>query len=632
MPLREWLKPPRSLLIVLSLLTLVAVLSLIWFGLRLLEQERAADEARRQEQMERGADRVAASMRGILAETREELNAWSITPTHDGQPDQGVFLAGKSEQVSAHPEGRLLYWPSALPDKEAPASVFAEGERLEFVQEQQERAADWYRGLAESHASAAVRAGALMRLARVLRKLGRKKDSSAVYMKLARFSQEQVAGVPAELVARNEMCELHARTAEAEQLKKDLLSGRWRLSRGQFEFYWLEAVRLSRHDESLPMASVALTNAAAVAWKESLNDAADRGERTLWVEGKPFFATWQAGAQGHSLLLLPMDAILQRLSHSEEVVWAIVDGEGRVLAGRRDPVDRAAVRTGAEGRLPWNLYVTGVLSTSDASLLARKRFVLSAVTILVLCVLAGSHFIARAIRKEMEVAKLQANFVSAVSHEFRSPLTSIRQLAELLAEGRATNDRRQVYYDTLVRETSRLQRLVETLLDFGRMEAGARRYQFQTLEAGDLAREVTAEFEPQIAGSGRYIEMNGPLGQCAIQADREALAVALRNLIDNALKYSPQRAAVRVEWGRENGCVAIRVRDQGHGIRVSEQKMIFQKFVRGSAAAAGQVKGTGVGLTIACQIAAAHRGEISVISELGRGSTFTLLLPSAEKV
>src|SRR5262249_24679535 len=150
-----------------------------------------------------------------------------------------------------------------------------------------------------------------------------------------------------------------------------------------------------------------------------------------------------------------------------------------------------------------------------------------------------TYFIARAIRRENEVARMQSDFISAVSHEFRSPLTSIRQLSEILALGRAPSDaRRQPYYDMLVSETGRLQRLIESLLNFGRMEAGARQFHFEPADAGALVRTVVAELEPQAAGAGRHIELCGD-GNCRIEADPEAISVALRNLVDNALKYSP---------------------------------------------------------------------------------------------
>jgi signal transduction histidine kinase len=256
---------------------------------------------------------------------------------------------------------------------------------------------------------------------------------------------------------------------------------------------------------------------------------------------------------------------------------------------------------------------------------------MAAMAIMVLFLISGTYFIGRAIRREMEVSRMQSDFVSAVSHEFRSPLTSMRQLAEILAFGRVPNeDRRQVHYDTLVRETGRLQRLVEALLNFGRMEAGARQYHFEELDTATLVGRVVAEFEPQIAGQGRHIELVGAGDGCTIEADPEAMSVALRNLVDNAIKYSPACPTVWVEWERQREFVAIRVRDQGVGIQPSERKAIFRKFVRGSAAAKGNVKGSGVGLAMVRHIVAAHGGAIRVASQPGQGSTFTVLLPAME--
>ena len=253
---------------------------------------------------------------------------------------------------------------------------------------------------------------------------------------------------------------------------------------------------------------------------------------------------------------------------------------------------------------------------------------------MVLFLLAGSYFIARAIRRDMETTRMQSDFVSAVSHEFRSPLTSIRQLSELLAEDRVPSpDRRRVYYDALVKESTRLQRLVEALLNFGRMEAGARQYHFENLDPANLVERVAAEFEPNVVAAGRRIELDGERHRWHIDADPEALSVALRNLVDNALKYSPNCPTVWVEWGEERERVAIRVRDEGLGIPAAERRAIFRKFVRGSAAASANVKGSGVGLAMVRHIVAAHGGEITVASEPGQGSTFTILLPAgAERI
>ena len=181
-----------------------------------------------------------------------------------------------------------------------------------------------------------------------------------------------------------------------------------------------------------------------------------------------------------------------------------------MVLGRRDRTERAAIRPAAESQLPWTLYVSGAPNPPGTGLPESQRFLLLGMGVMVLFLIAGTYFIARAIRREMEVSRMQSDFVSAVSHEFRSPLTSIRQLSEMLELGRVpSEDRRQVYYATLVRETQRLQRLVEALLNFGRMEAGARPYRFEEIETASLVHRVAGEFEAQLA-AGRRIELSGP--------------------------------------------------------------------------------------------------------------------------
>jgi signal transduction histidine kinase len=331
------------------------------------------------------------------------------------------------------------------------------------------------------------------------------------------------------------------------------------------------------------------------------------------------------------MLVTQPESLLKPVLAGSGVSCAALDGEGRVVAGHKGSAGRAVVRTVAETQLPWVLYFTGIQGATDAGMVARQRFLVLVTVVTALFLIAGAYFIARAVRRDLEVSRMQSDFVAAVSHEFRSPLTSIRQLSELLAEGRVSApERRQVYYDTLVRESTRLQRLVEALLNFGRMEAGVRKYRFEEMDAAGLVERVVAEFESQIAASGRHIELEAAPGVCPIDADPEALSVALRNLVDNALKYSPGRPTVWVQWGAEKEHVAIRVRDRGMGIPAFERRAIFRKFFRGTAAATANVKGSGVGLSMVRHIVAAHGGEISVVSEPGEGSTFTILLPAGE--
>jgi signal transduction histidine kinase len=251
---------------------------------------------------------------------------------------------------------------------------------------------------------------------------------------------------------------------------------------------------------------------------------------------------------------------------------------------------------------------------------------LAGLAILGALILGSGYFTFRGIQRELAAARLQSEFVSAVSHEFRTPLTSMRQLSEMLSKGRViSEDRRQQYYDVLTRESERLHRLVERLLNFGRTEAGAARYHLEPVELGELIRAVAGEFQRQAEHC--QVEVSVDAAPCRIRGEREMLSLALWNLLDNAMKYSPECRTVWISLSRNGAQAAIAVRDQGVGIPRHEQGRIFKKFVRGAGTAALGVKGTDIGLTMVDHAVKAHGGQVRLESEVGRGSTFTIVLP-----
>jgi signal transduction histidine kinase len=226
---------------------------------------------------------------------------------------------------------------------------------------------------------------------------------------------------------------------------------------------------------------------------------------------------------------------------------------------------------------------------------------------------------------------MQSDFVAAVSHDFRTPLTSLRQYSELLASGRvASDEHRRKYYGFLVQESQRLQRLVEGLLDFGRMEAGAKEFNLEPLPARPWVEEVTAEFQREVEEDGYQVDVDWRGPDVTLSADRMAMSQALWNLLDNAVRYSPDSRTVGVEVERETRHLLIHVRDRGLGIKPEERRKIFEKFVRGSAALCRSTEGTGLGLTMVRHTVEAHGGTISVESEPEQGSTFTISLPVEE--
>jgi two-component system phosphate regulon sensor histidine kinase PhoR len=287
------------------------------------------------------------------------------------------------------------------------------------------------------------------------------------------------------------------------------------------------------------------------------------------------------------------------------------------------------VRLASATSLPWNLHLLTLdVGVRHAYFDARRRVLLGAILFIALLVLAGSYFVWRALTHEMAVARLQADFVSAVSHELRTPLTALQQFSELLVAGRVANENdRLQYYKAMAHESRQLRRLVERLLDFGRIEAGALRYRTEPLDPTALVRDVVAEFESSGEARGHRIELNVNGSMRPVRADAEMLGCVIWNLLDNAVKYSPGCSTVWVDLEQDAASTAVRVRDQGVGVRPEEREDIFRKFFRGTAAKASEVRGAGIGLAMARQIVAAHGGRLVVESQPGEGSVFIVELP-----
>ena len=244
--------------------------------------------------------------------------------------------------------------------------------------------------------------------------------------------------------------------------------------------------------------------------------------------------------------------------------------------------------------------------------------------------LGGMALALRAASREMRLSQMKSDFVSNVSHELRTPLASIRVFGEFLKLGRAvTAEKVMEYGEYIETESRRLSRLINNILDFAKIESGRKTYQFHRADVREVVEETLRTFEVRLRNSGFQIRFDASaargLPPAAIDAD--AIGQALSNLLDNAVKYSDGAKEIGVRLERDADWIVISVTDSGIGISKQEQRKIFDRFHRVSTGLVHDVKGSGLGLSIVSHIVRAHRGKVTVASEPGKGSTFSLRLP-----
>jgi signal transduction histidine kinase len=252
-------------------------------------------------------------------------------------------------------------------------------------------------------------------------------------------------------------------------------------------------------------------------------------------------------------------------------------------------------------------------------------------TFIVAILLGGSLLLWQAWRHQRE-ARQKTSFVSSVSHELKTPLTTIRMYAELLGEGTIREpDKQKRYLETIIRESQRLTRLVNNVLDFARLEQGRRSYRHEPLELSGFLQQLFERQAPRLAEAGLQLEQSSAADDLEIRTDRDALEQILLNLLDNAIKYAATGKRLQLDLASDARWIRLRLRDFGPGIPVAHRERIFEKFHRVDASLTAGQQGSGLGLSIAGQLAAGLGGGLRYLPAEGGGSCFELTLPREEK-
>jgi signal transduction histidine kinase len=357
------------------------------------------------------------------------------------------------------------------------------------------------------------------------------------------------------------------------------------------------------------------------------------------ADGVALLAAFPGGSPGPNLAVLRLSEPELRRGVLEKTqaglggqsLLAVLDASDRPVFAAR-PLDRAqrVVTVPFGETLPtWRLglYEPEGLSPRDA--VRRQATLFAAVFVLLLGVIGvGLTASYRLVRRESEMARLKSDFVANVSHDLKTPLALIRMYAETLEMNRVPGEAsRREYYSVITRESERLTRLIDNVLDFSRIESGAQRYALMRRPLEPVIHDVLDAFRHPLTQAGFKVEVSVERDLPELPLDADALAQALANLVDNAIKYSGEGRRVEIRAGRAGDEIRLEVADDGIGIPAAEHARIFEKFYRvGSSDTQGR-RGSGVGLTLVKHIVEAHGGRVTVHSDRGRGSRFVLYLP-----
>ncbi len=320
----------------------------------------------------------------------------------------------------------------------------------------------------------------------------------------------------------------------------------------------------------------------------------------------------------------------------------------RPLVASDDALEFAAVGTNSEQRGNGSRSLTGALriwsvrpaesfvDDQRRTVLAQTLVYVGLTTVALAMLLLAMWFLTRVVRREVALAELKSGFVADVSHELKTPLALIRMFAETLRDGRvASDEKRDEYYEVILRESTRLTDLINNILDFSRIEAGRKDYHLEATDVAAAVEQTYASYCPQLehAGFGHELRIEADLP--LVDADRGAIAQILVNLITNAVKYSDDEKHILIEvtsdTRRNRRGVLISVHDLGIGIFPEDRAMLTEGFYRASDTRVRGKAGAGLGLAVVRHIVDAHGGTLDVESRLVKGSTFRVFLPAAPK-
>jgi signal transduction histidine kinase len=613
LPMVRTLLPGRE-----SRLFLVAILTpclvLVVLSLRVLDQERQLELKRRAEEHQRQLTGLSQELLARLERIKVGL-AFSPVPATD--PLVAAIGTMRSERLVFpwDENGGILSFRQAVAQLRFSA-LLRQAEREELDRSFADAVVTSQEAIrASPHPPA--QAYARLLLARVLKKAGRRQESLSQYELVLESPPGLMDehGIPLALYAASPLLDAGLRRTELGHIIRTLIEG---------DEWWSPATLYMLRDLAQKVAASDLDARLAGLIHDREQAESLRRDSTgllppaqtaepVWVSyGDPPWLVGMTprGQVAESMIAVRLQELTDRMELSKSQIRLAANGPGEPL-GQSFPGLRATVPV-----------------TTERSEYSQQRLIIFAIAVVLSVTLFAGYLLWRDVRRELRLAEARSQFVAGVSHELKTPLTAIRMFAESMRMDEDLDRHAQIgHLDTILQETDRLNRLVDNVLDFARIEQGRKTYRMQPTSLAEVVDAAAKAMDYPMMQSGFQLRVTVDRSLPPILTDRDALQQAVLNLLSNGMKYSAESREIALDLSRENDAAVIRVVDQGVGIPREEQTRIFERFYRVQSPENERLPGTGLGLTLAAHIIAAHGGTIAVESEPGKGSAFIIRIP-----
>ncbi|MDP2653325.1 MAG: HAMP domain-containing sensor histidine kinase [Candidatus Omnitrophota bacterium] len=607
-------------------------------AIRTVAREEAFLEKRLQDTLSAETSHTASAVTGLLAAAKEELNrTLTFRPQQTDQAFQ-VSLWKKSSDLVDIPfllsPNRELLWPSEVAQVSASEKFFIRWS-LDFFKDLE--ATPVYQNIALAYKDKIIEEAPRYQTT----SWGDSSDQQAMQQKssspkLASRSRAQKSDAIGEQYSASQF-------AQYEPLQKEVYSEA--TQKGQTvskrNIYPQKSAGQQAQARMEPEESIFISESLKFSQIVSKSDS---GIIPFIIKEKLRLLFWKKDGSGHIYgCLLNQESLVERIVralppiYSETRVLTVLDENGKPLItpDQKNPIDWHRPFAAAEISeiLPrWEVaaYLTDPRAISSK---ARATEVLTwvLISILLVSIVTGGALVLRSLDSEIRLAQQKTTFAATVSHELKTPLTSIRMFTEMLKEGRQPDEnKRRQYLDIMLSESERLTRLINNVLDFSLTGRKQKTYRFKEVDIVELCRSVFEGQRVRLEYIGFQMTFAGAAIGLRVKADEEALRQVLLNLLSNAEKYSGENKEIDIEIVKKDGSVLINVMDRGIGIPAAHARRIFEEFYRVDDSLTAKTRGTGLGLTIAQSIARDHGGEILCIPRDGGGSIFQVKLPCLE--